>query len=117
MELYTIRLTQDPIKCRELLDNMILDTLREWTIFNITSEESSYMNETNQQEAVKYIVSTIISRSTETIKDQLKVGYPFNDDTELAKIITPRAVMAVLNYSIKQNTMDMSTVNLPNSLF
>ena len=95
---------------------MVTDALREWTIFNVRTEEEGYMNEQKQKDAVHFIVNTVMERSTTAIIDQLSIGYPISDKTTYAKIITSRALMAVLNYSITQNSMNMEE-NLPNSLF
>lgn len=113
---YNINLKQDVLKARNLLDAMVNDALTEWTVFNVRSEEEGFMNEARQKEAIQFIVRTIIERSTPAIIDQISIGYPADDTKQYTKIITQRALIAVLGYSVKQNTMDMSE-SLPNSIF
>lgn len=112
---YNIRLSQDVNKSRELLDNLITSALNEWIIFNVRTEEEGYLGKNRQEECLTWVIKKVIEYSTPTIIDQISIGYPASNRDEYINSIKAIATLRIIEFTIKQNSKDMSD-NKPNYL-
>lgn len=99
------------------MDNIIDENLKVWAIHHVRAEAEMYMGEDKQKEAVKNIVASVLEQTTPTILEQIGIGYNVDTKEAYTKIVTQRTILAILNFSIKQNTRDMDLNMFPNSIF
>ena len=103
IELFIARANCSVTNSRELLDQIIKDKLTEWQIYNLDTTSENYMNSSQIDSCIKYIIKKICNEMTPTLKDQLSIGYPMDTMEDMVESIKNRAKLIVLNYSIKQN--------------
>ena len=99
---------------RDLLDYMVVQKLVEWQIYNMDPSSDNYITEAKMQDAIEYIIKKIILEMTPTARDILSVGFPMETESNMIESIKNCAKLIVLNYSIKQNTIDQTPHKLPN---
>lgn len=99
---------------RDLLDYMVVQKLVEWQIYNMDPSSDNYITEAKMQDAIEYIIKKIILEMTPTARDILSVGFPMETESNMIESIKNCAKLIVLNYSIKQNTIDQTPHILPN---
>ena len=86
----------------------------EWQIYNMDPSSDNYITEAKMQDAIEYIIKKIILEMTPTARDILSVGFPMETESNMIESIKNCAKLIVLNYSIKQNTIDQTPHILPN---
>lgn len=99
---------------RDLLDYMVVQKLVEWQIYNMDPSSDNYITEAKMQDVIEYIIKKIIMEMTPTARDILSVGFPMETESDMIESIKNCAKLIVLNYSIKQNTVDQTPNILPN---
>lgn len=105
----------DILKSRELMDTLVKNKLIEWQVYNINVETENYMSQKEIDNAVVYIIKNICYEMTPALKLQLGFGYPMDDMDSMVESIKKRAMLIVLEYSVKQN--EVSTDNRMMKLF
>ena len=105
----------DILKARELMDTNVKNKLIEWRVYNINVETENYMSQKEIDNAVVYIIKNICYEMTPALKLQLGFGYPMDDMDSMVESIKKRAMLIVLEYSVKQN--EVSTDNRMMKLF
>lgn len=102
-DLYTLKHNYSVKDSRELLDYLVNQKLAEWQIYNVDPSSDNYINDSDMDECILYIIKKIIIEMTPVMKDKLSVGYPMETEEEQINSIKNVAKLAVLNYSIQQN--------------
>lgn len=112
---YIINLEQDPLKSRELLANMVEDAIVMWSIYNVRTEDESYITSSKMEECLAWVIEYIVRQCTPTIIDKLSVGYNIDDDDSMSliNVIKDVAKLHVMQYVLNQNAKDM-TDDIPN---
>lgn len=105
----------DILKSRELMDALVKNKLIEWQIYNSNPKTENYMGQKEIDSAIEYIIRGVCYEMTPALKLQLGFGYPMDDKDSMVESIKKRAMLIVLEYSIKQNTV--STDNRMMKLF
>lgn len=113
MDEYALHLEQDVQKSRDLLNKMVADTLVEWSIYNVRSENESYINDERRDKCIEWIIARIIENSTPAIIEQISIGYPAETQEQYINSIKNVAIVHVMEFTIKQNVKDMED-NIPN---
>ena len=101
---YTLRHKYSVKDSRELLEYLVDQKLNEWQIYNVDPDSENYMNEVNMQDCIEYIIKRVILELTPVMVDQLSVGYPMDTDEQIIESVKNVAKMAVLTFSVKQNS-------------
>lgn len=114
LDLYAIQLEKDVNASRELLNKMVLEAVAEWSIYNVRREEESYINESRRDACLEWVIARVIENSTDTIRAQIGIGYLAETQDQYINSIKNVAMLHVLDFTIKQNTKDMSQSNIPN---
>lgn len=101
---YTLRHKYSVKDSRELLEYLVDQKLNEWQIYNVDPDSENYMNEANMQDCIEYIIKRVVLELTPVMIDQLSVGYPMDTDEQIIESVKNVAKMAVLTFSVKQNS-------------
>ena len=101
---YTLRHKYSVKDSRELLEYLVDQKLNEWQIYNVDPDSENYMNEANMQDCIEYIIKRVVLELTPVMVDQLSVGYPMDTDEQIIESVKNVAKMAVLTFSVKQNS-------------
>ena len=99
---------------RDLLEYMVNQKLAEWQIYHIDAESENYITEDKMKDCIEYIIRKVMDELTEVSIDVLGAGYPMDTEEHQIESIKNRAKLAVLDYSIKQNTPKESGESLKN---
>lgn len=112
---YALNLEQDPVKSRELLANMVEDAIVMWSVYNVRTEDESYITSAKMEECLIWVIEHIIRQCTPTIIDKLSIAYIIDedDDMSLINVIKDVAKLHVMQYVLQQNAKDM-TDDVPN---
>lgn len=106
-----LHLEQDVNKSRELLENMIEDSIVEWSLYNVKSQAESVIGIDRQRECLAWVIQNVYTNSTPAIMDKIRIAYPANDTDTYIQSIEKVAKIHVLQYALKQNTADISDGN------
>ena len=101
---YTLKHRYSVKDSRELLEYLVDQKLNEWQIYNVDPDSENYMTEASMQECIEYIIKKVILELTPVMIDQLSVGYPMENNEQTIESIKNVAKIAVLSYSVKQNS-------------
>lgn len=97
------------------MEYLVNQALIEWQVYNLDPGSDNYMNETQMQNAIQYIIKNIIINMTPVIRLKLSVGYPMEDETKMIESIRDRAKLVVLNYTVNQNkVIENEAKTIPN---
>lgn len=110
---YEIQTGLDVIKSRKLLDQMIADALLEWSIWNVRTEREGFINSKKQKECLAWVIERVIRDASPSMIKQMGIGHSITSQQELVDVVTRVAKIHVIDYTVKQNTKDMSD-NIPN---
>ena len=101
---YTLKHNYSVKESRDLMEWLINEKLTEWQIYNIDPSSDNYITEAGMHECITYIIKGIMLEMTPVQLDILSVGFPMDNQDNQIDSIKNRAKLAVLNYSVKQNT-------------
>ena len=86
------------------MNELVNEKLAEWQIYNTNPDSENYMNSNSQKEAVEYIIRGILENMTPVKLYQLSIAYNMDNQENQIKSILGEARLAVLRYSINQNS-------------
>jgi len=106
-----LHLEQDVDKSKQLLEDMIEESIVEWSLYNVKSQAESVIGIDRQRECLSWVIHNVYINSTPAIMDKIRIAYPANDTDTYIKSIEKVAKIHVLQYALKQNTADISNGN------
>lgn len=102
-EKYALQYKYTVKESRDLLEYLVNQKLTEWQIYNVDPSSDNYIGEEKMKACIEYIMRKIMDEMTPAIRDILAIGYPMDTEVHQLESIKRSAMLAVLNYSIKQN--------------
>ena len=97
---------------KKLMNDLVQEYLDRWIVYHPDPSKDNYVTGKQQEEMIIYIMKSITTNMTDTIRDQLSIAFKVDTDDELLVSIKEVAKLAVLAYTVKQNPV--STSNVPN---
>lgn len=97
---------------KTLMNDLVQEYLDKWIVYHPDPSKDNYVTGKQQEEMITYIMKNMVLDMTDTIKDQLSIAYKVSTDEELLNSIKEVAKIAVLGYTLKQNSITNS--NIPN---
>lgn len=103
-----LHLEQDIDKSKQLLEDMIEESIVEWSLYNVKSQAESIIGIDRQRECLAWVIQNVYKNSTPAIMDKIRIAYPATDADTYIQSIEKIAKIHVLQYTLKQNTADTS---------
>ena len=94
------------------MNDLVQEYLDRWIVYHPDPSKDNYVTGKQQEEMIIYIMKSITTNMTDTIRDQLSIAFKVDTDDELLVSIKEIAKLAVLAYTVKQNAVSAS--NVPN---
>ena len=102
-ELYKLYLEIDPVRSRQLIDDLIDSYLKEYTLYHIATQETVYIKSEQIEEMIKVITETAYINLSDFYTFHIKILINVRDEEDILGYLRDRVKTAVMLYAAEIN--------------